>query len=417
LLGTGRFAKASATYGEYVRSVGLSFVEPYFLDERIGAGIDLFAKQTLANSYFSYGTESIGGTLKFGIPIREDLSAQLRYSLYTQSIQLPWYLNDCNNLDPNFVTSFPTPAAVSGAVAGAAGGVQGAYPGTNGTNSYTFNSANNLQTSCAALGQASLPIRVELANGTTLTSALGYGLVYSTLDNNKNPTSGININWGQDFAGVGGDVSYMRSIIDFHSYYEPVSDLVSVLHLQGGNILGLGTDTVRMLDDFKMGPNLVRGFQPAGIGPRDITNYQYGYGTGDEIGGTMYWGASIEMQYPLYFMPKDSGFTGAMFVDSGSVWGYKGETSNPSTGEVNGLVQAAGGSFVCSAPPSPVQPGSKGSGCQMIYTDDDSVRLSAGVSLIWNSPFGPLRFDLAYPILKQWYDRTQYFQFGGGTHF
>ena len=168
---------------------------------------------------------------------------------------------------------------------------------------------------------------MELANGTTLTSAVGYGLVYSTLDNNKNPTSGINLNWGQDFAGVGGDVSYMRSIVDWHSYYEPVSDLVSVLHLQAGDMLGLGTDTVRMLDDFKMGPNLVRGFQPAGIGPRDITNNAFGYGTGDDIGGTMYWGASLELQYPLYFLPKDSGFTGAVFVDSGSVWGYKGETS------------------------------------------------------------------------------------------
>ena len=47
-----------------------------------GAGIDLFAKETLANSYLSYGTESYGGTLKFGIPLREDFSVQLRYSLY-----------------------------------------------------------------------------------------------------------------------------------------------------------------------------------------------------------------------------------------------------------------------------------------------------------------------------------------------
>jgi outer membrane protein insertion porin family len=410
LLGTGRFAKVTATYGEYVRSVGFSFVEPYFLDQRIGAGIDLFAKETLANSYFSYGTESIGGTLKFGIPLREDFSLQLRYSLYTQSIQLPSYLNDCNNIDPNFSTTFPTPAALN------------ASGGTPYNPAYGNNLAAGAQTSCLTYGQASLPIRVELANGTTLTSAVGYGLVYSTLDNNKNPTSGINLNWGQDFAGAGGDVAYMRSIVDWHSYYEPVSDLVSVVHLQAGDIMGLGTDTVRMLDDFKMGPNLVRGFQPAGIGPRDITNNAYGYGTGDDIGGTMYWGASIELQYPLYFLPKDSGFTGAVFVDSGSVWGYKGETSNPTTGEVNSgsinVVPSAGtlvgGSFACNAPPPP---GAKGGGCSMIYTDDTSVRLSAGTSLIWNSPFGPLRFDFAYPILKQWYDRTQFFQFGGGTHF
>ena len=68
-----------------------------------------------------------------------------------------------------------------------------------------------------------------------------------------------------------------------------------------------------MLDDFKMGPNLVRGFQPAGIGPRDITP-----GTAnDALGGTMYWGASLKFQYPFYFLPKDSGFRGAVFVDSG----------------------------------------------------------------------------------------------------
>src|SRR6202042_785203 len=89
LLGTGRFAKASVTYGEYTRGVELNFVEPYFLDQRIGAGVDLFAKETLANSYLSYGTESFGGTLKFGIPIREDLIFQLRYSLYTHKIIQP----------------------------------------------------------------------------------------------------------------------------------------------------------------------------------------------------------------------------------------------------------------------------------------------------------------------------------------
>ena len=66
LLGTGRFAKAAATYGEYIRSVELSYAEPYFLDTRSSMGIDLFAKQTLASSYLSYGTESLGGTLQMG---------------------------------------------------------------------------------------------------------------------------------------------------------------------------------------------------------------------------------------------------------------------------------------------------------------------------------------------------------------
>lgn len=390
LLGTGRFARASATYGQYIRAAELNFVEPYFLDQRIGAGLDLFAKQTLPNTYFSYGTESIGGTLKFGIPLREDFSVQLRYSLYTQSIQLPSILNDCNNFSTD--PTVWTPAFL------------------------LANGMAPIPNNCLLFGQASLPIRAELGFGPTLTSMVGYGLIYNTLDNNKDPTSGISLNFGQDFAGIGGDTRYMRSTVDFRAYYEPVSDLVSVLHLQAGNILGLGTDTVRMLDDFKMGPNLVRGFQPAGIGPRDVTNYLFGYGTGDALGGTLYWGASAELQYPLYFLPKDSGFRGAVFVDAGSVWGYKGETSNPATGEINGVINnPLVGSIVCNA--TPIPPGAKGGGCALLYEDDMMPRVAAGASLIWNSPFGPLRFDFAYPIMKQWYDRTQFFQFGGGTKF
>ena len=303
LLGTGRYGKIALTYGQFVRGAELSFIEPYFLDQRLAAGIDLFAKQTLANSYLSYGTESYGGNLKFGIALREDLGLQLRYSLFTQRITLPSYLNDCNNINPDFFSTLPTPAALTAAALQGVG-----YPG--------YNPA--APADCYLFGQASLPVRAELAKGTTLTSLLGYGLTYNTLDNNKSPTSGMMLTFGQDFAGVGGDVAYMRTAVNFNSYYEVVPDLISIVHLQAGNMIGLGGQEVRLLDDFKMGPNLVRGFAPAGLGPRDTTP-----GTAnDAIGGTNYWGASLEFQYPFYFLPKDSGFRGAVFFDAGSVWGW-----------------------------------------------------------------------------------------------
>jgi outer membrane protein insertion porin family len=391
LLGTGRYARAAVTYGQYTRGLELNYAEPYFLDTRLGAGIDLFAKQTLASSYLSYGTQSYGGTFKIGVPLREDLSLQLRYSLFTQKITLPSVLDDCNNINPDFANSFPTLNAINAATA--AGVLAAAYPGFAAS-----------QQSCLTYGQASLPVRAELANGAYLTSSVGYGLTYNTLDNNKHPTGGILVSAGQDFAGIGGDVAYIRSTMDFRSYYEVVSDLVGVLHLQAGNITGLGGQGVRLLDDFKFGPNLVRGFAPAGLGPRDITIGT----TNDNIGGTNYWGASLEIQYPFYFLPKDAGIRGAIFVDSGSVWGYKGETQLAATGEVNGVVMALppGGapvSFACQ--------------CGMQYVDDASVRASAGASIIWDSPFGPLRFDFAYPFLKSGYDHTQFFSFGGGTRF
>jgi outer membrane protein insertion porin family len=405
LLGTGRFAKASVTYGEYIRGVELNFVEPYFLDQRVAAGIDLFARETLASPYLSYGSENIGTNLKLGIPLREDLTLQLRYSVYWQAITLSSALNDCNNINPDFATTFPTLNAIA-----AASNAGLAYPGYN-----AAVTAGN-QASClvygtavggSLVGQASLPVREELAAGGYLTSLAGYGLTYNTLDNNKHPTNGIVVSVGQDFAGLGGNVAYMRSTTDFRGYYEIISDLVGVLHLQAGDMIGLGDGgAVRMLDDFKMGPNLVRGFQPAGIGPRDITTDT----ANDPLGGTIYWGASYEVQYPFYFLPKDAGFRGALFVDAGSVWGYKGETQYPATGEVNGVTLTA---LNASGVPTPFVCGN----CGMQYADTDAVRMSVGASVIWDSPFGPLRFDFAYPILKQWYDRTQWFQFGGGTRF
>jgi outer membrane protein insertion porin family len=411
LLGTGRFARAAVTYGQYTKGVELDYAEPYFLDYRASLGVDLFAKKTLSNSYISYGTESYGGVLKWTLPLREDLGVQLRYSAFVQNIQLPFTLDNCNNINPDFFSTFPTPAAI---------GINGQnvgniYQGQNGLNSWNYNSVNGIQTNCLADGEASLPVRVELANGQTFTSAPGYGLVYNSLDNNKNPTNGVYLNFGQDWAGAGGDTSYLKTVVDFRTYYEVVSDLVGIVHLQAGTMTGFNkcpsdavcaagsNGYVRMLDDFKMGPNLVRGFEPAGIGPRDIT-----FGTTDDnLGGTHYWGASLEFQYPFYFLPKDSGFRGAVFADAGSVWGYRGETQYLTTGEINGPITTVspfgGGTFVCS--------------CGMPYSDSAFVRSSVGASLIWDSPFGPLRFDFAYPITKGPYDRTQWFAFGGGAKF
>ena len=120
LLGTGRFASAAVTYGQYIRSVELNYAEPYFLDTRSSMGVDLFAKQTLANSYLSYGTETLGGTLKWGVPIREDLAFPAALFGFTSTrITLPSYLDDCNNINPDFANTFPTPAAIADGAPGA----------------------------------------------------------------------------------------------------------------------------------------------------------------------------------------------------------------------------------------------------------------------------------------------------------
>ncbi len=168
---------------------------------------------------------------------------------------------------------------------------------------------------CYSDGEASLPVRKELASGSTLTSAVGYSLNYNTLDNNKNPTDGLLVDFKQDFAGVGGDVSYLKSAIDLKYYTPLVADIVGLIHVQGGILNKIGNNDIRMLDQFQMGPNLVRGFAPNGIGPRDINPY----GTGDALGGTKYWGASAELQMPFWFLPKEVGLKGAVYADAGGL--------------------------------------------------------------------------------------------------
>jgi outer membrane protein insertion porin family len=389
-LGRGLYAKASVTYGQYARGYTLSFVEPYLLDYRVALGLDFFQRQQLANRYISYGTKTLGFSPRLGFALREDLSLQLRYSIYQQQIQLPSTLSNCNNNPNNGLLAFnPSPAWVN----------------LNGVPAATALGAvdsTGVGLWCYGDGEASLPVRKELQSGKVLTSSVGYSLNYNTLDNNKNPTDGLIIDWKQDFAGLGGDVSYIKSAADLKYYTPLVADVIGLIHVQGGMLNKLGSD-LRMLDHFQMGPNLVRGFAPNGIGPRDINPF----GTQDALGGTKYWGASAELQMPFWFLPKEVGIKGSVYADAGGLFDYKGPTSWAQTGEVNvpGCVK-------------PTQnPNTPGTCLGLQYDDGNVVRSSVGVGLIWASPFGPLRFDYAVPITKGKYDRVQQFRFGGGTSF
>src|SRR6201995_4165119 len=111
-LGRGLFAKASVTYGQYARGLSLSYIDPYLLDYRVALGLDAYYREQLPNSYISYGTRTIGFSPRLGFQPREDLSLQLRYSLYQQEISLPSYLANCNN-DPNNPLFYPSPAYVN----------------------------------------------------------------------------------------------------------------------------------------------------------------------------------------------------------------------------------------------------------------------------------------------------------------
>lgn len=220
--------------------------------------------------------------------------------------------------------------------------------------------------------------------GDWVTSSVGYSLVYSDFDDPKNPREGWRASITQRFAGVGGDASYIKTDASI-SAYVPLSrdyDLVAFGRARGGHIQALDTNNYRILDNYFQGGRAIRGFDSYGFGPRDPI-------TGDALGGMTYFNATAEVQFPLPFLSESLGLRGAVFADAGSLFGVDSAS--------RALVAANGGN--------------------MAQVDDNSIRASIGASVIWKSPFGPIRFDYAEPVASQPWDRIRQFTFGASTSF
>jgi outer membrane protein insertion porin family len=229
---------------------------------------------------------------------------------------------------------------------------------------------------------ASVPIQQAAAAGPMWVSSVGTGMTYSTLDNAKSPTSGVRVQTNNDLAGLGGAAKFARTTEDARYYHEIFGDVTGMVRAQGGYVAPWGGQSLPLLNGFFGGPQLVRGFAPNGFGPRVVTPGV----SQDNVGGNVYWTTTAELQAPVPFVPGDAGLKMALFSDAGSLWA----TSASSAASLASL-----------------------SGTQIANTQ--AIRASVGASLIWDSPFGPLRVDYAYPIAKQSYDVTQRLNFTAGA--
>jgi outer membrane protein insertion porin family len=386
-LGRGQYVKVSASEGQYSKGWGLTFTEPYFLDQRLAAGFDLFHKEQDQNQYALYETWTTGVNLRLGIPITDEFTFQPNYSIYESQIVVPnnsnQPYNDCgapgNGTGPNFgdatFSNYTPPGS-------------GTLVGTTSSN-------------CLTDGEASIAIKEAAAQGTIVTSLVGYSLIYDTLDNRKNPTNGYLLNFHQDVAGLGGQSEFVRETFDGRYYYPFTDDLVGFLRLQAGQVSGFGPRPLPIVDNFNLGPTLVRGFAPGGLGPRDISDPNNIEANG--LGGTTYFGGTAEVQFPLFGLPRELGLKGALFADAGTLYGFSDRT------DFSSLV----GYTYC--PTNGATPVTQPS-C-LILDDERKIRASLGASLLWASPLGPIRFDFAIPVLKGKYDQTQFFNFTGGASF
>jgi outer membrane protein insertion porin family len=329
LMGKGQYVRLGFSGSLERAQVDFSFTEPHFLDRNLAAGFDLFHKEVDFTNVASYRERNTGGNLRMGFPIAFNTQLGLRYRFEREEI---------------------------------------------------FDVADNAS------------LAVKQAEGVSNVSSVGFTVAYDTRNLPQSPSSGIFSSFSEDFAGVGGDVNYFRSVVDTRGYYPLTPKVTLVGRVQGGFIQGWGGEDVRLTDLFFKGGETIRGFERAGIGPRDacedrITGKRVKNCSKDPLGGEAFWAATAEARFPLPFIPDNLGMQGAVFVDAGSLWLPSGLAESAVAEE---------GSFI---------------------NDSLGARLSTGVSLIWQSPLGPLRADLAQALLKASFDRTEIFRFGASTAF
>jgi outer membrane protein insertion porin family len=328
-LGRGQDLRIGAVVSLRSQQVDLSFTEPYFLDKNIAAGVDIFEVKTSPTANFFSGVTppyqqfSYGGALRAGYQITDNLRQTFKYTARSDDI---------------------------------------------------INLQNNTS------------LFIVLESGQHLTSEIGQVLLYDRRDDRLEPTSGYYASIGNDFAGVGFGVDYVRNKANFGYYYSVAPEWVLSLTGEVGDIFGWNGQNVLLQDRFFVGGDNLRGFQSAGIGPRDSVS-------GDALGGQKYYVGSVTLGVPLG-LPKELGLSGRVFTDFGTL--YQIEPTN-----------------IVLTPAQLAQTG----GVQPQVEQSPATRVSAGVGVSWKSPVGPIRLDLAYPIRKEGFDKTQIFRVSFGTKF
>ena len=405
-MGKGQEVNAGVNWSRYSRSVNLGFTEPQLFDKNVLLGADLFRRDY--NSFntidgqrkTTYSQVSTGGGLRLGFPLTEFLSAGARYSLVNDELTLD---------EDRFYSDFDPTSAV------------------------------DLQ--CDP-GKAGRYLCDEI--GSRLTSTLGYSVIFDNR-NGIRATRGQRVVLSQDFAGLGGDTKFIRTRLDATKYFRLPKDFILSVHGQGGYIHSLqsspgeGRDAVRLTDRF-FGAQM-RGFDIRGIGPRivrqpyDLVGVLLDEESGnDAIGGRAYYLGRVELEIPVSANIRSLGLRPSAFIDVGSVFGVaKPNLENtfaicaPNREGLDTIFIRPPQTAAQACPTDIPEEGDADAqivdylrlpGYRELFVGNSAMpRLSIGVGVNWNSPFGPLRIDLAKALLTQKGDETKIFSFNVGTQF
>jgi outer membrane protein insertion porin family len=411
--------------------VQLGFTEPYLFDKSIAVGADVFRRDYNGFNYLGndrqslYDQVSTGFQIRAGIPLTEYWSLAGRYQLSYDEV-----------------------------------GLGDRFFKADGT-------CNPLQAGrylCDSLGDR-------------LTSSIGYSLINDSLNSRLRPTAGQRLVFSQDFAGLGGDVKYVRTRAEASKYWNVGSGFIFSLRGEGGYIFSLeksrgpGIDKVRIIDRFYLGEPQFRGFDIRGVGPRvqriPYTTDEDGNQTlvtdekqiyDDALGGKAYYLGHAELEIPLGSGAQELGLRPSIFVDVGALFDvtrplptaefptHVDEDGNVIVDPIINPVLDGEGRQLYVVPTDAAEHGGlvttcmtgyadtpggvcSGSSVNTAYTnpippfkerflgDSWKPRLSIGFGVNWNSPFGPLRIDIAKALLHEPGDDTKLITFNVGGQF
>jgi outer membrane protein insertion porin family len=315
-LGRGQRLSLTVSTAEDATRYGVTFVEPRLLGRDLSFGLTLDYAET-DSSFTSYDTNRLLLQPKLTFPLSENSKLQVRY---------------------------------------------------------TAEELEMLQRDVPVHG---LTIADDIAAGALFSSSLGYTFSYDTRLSGLDPTSGVLLEFGQDFAGLGGDNKFIKTTAKVVGERRIFNEDITLRASLEGGALAWRSGNNRVTDRFLLSPSIMRGFESGGIGPRDI-----GGTANDPLGGNLYLAARFDVEFPLG-LPEEYGISGGVFYDVGNLWDLSDVNYN------GGTVVGESGSF----------------------------RHVIGFSLFWETPVGPLQFNFSKALKKEVFDKEQSFEFTLRTEF
>ena len=429
--GKGQELRAGINYSYYSKSAELGFTEPYLFNKNVALGIDLFRRDQNSFNYVgdnrqtTYSNVSTGFQIRAGMPLTEYWQIAPRYQLSYDEVGLDQATYFTNGVcDP-------------------------------------FKAGRYL---CDAIGKR-------------LTSAVGYSLIYDSLNSRLRPSAGMRFAFSQDFAGLGGDVRYIRTRIEASKYRNLGSGFIFSLSGEAGYIRslegsrGAGIDNIRITDRFTLGEPQFHGFDIRGIGPR-VKRFPYTVDANgnqvlvtdknqvsdDALGGDAYYLTRAEIEIPLGAGARELGLRPSIYVQAGSLFDLvkplptaafqkiTDVNGNVTVLPINTLLLDSSGRQLFYVPTTDAtNPGAittcaigysavLGGTCagsttniveqsstapfqEVYYGSTAKPRVTVGIGVNWTSPFGPLRIDIAKALISQPGDDKKLVTFNVGTTF